>query len=100
MSAPTRVGSDLLIATAIAGVIESVLTAWAFVTAGRLDGRHVWLEISQMPGAQISEQLFRHIGWLPAIVSTFVIQWLLFAAVILAINRFCQLFSRRLVRDA
>jgi len=94
MSGASRARSDLLIAAVIAAVIESVLTVCGFVTAGKLDGRHVWLEISQMPGAQISEQLFHRVGWLQAIVSAFIIQWLLFGAVIVALTNFWRAIAR------
>jgi hypothetical protein len=63
MSQHTRF-RDLKIALLTGVLTEPLFAGVLFVLAGELAGRHKWLE-SQMPGAQISELIFAHVG-LPA----------------------------------
>jgi len=93
MPSPGRILHDIKIAVVI-GVLTELFLAWrAFEIGSELVGRHRWLEISQMPGAQISEQLFRHTGLLQALSFAIVFQSTVFSIVVLGV-----LYAYRLIR--
>ena len=90
---PVGTFRDVIIAAAVGVAIESLLAWRAFEMGSELVGRHPWLEISQMPGAQISEQLFRHTGLTQALAFAIVFQGAAFAVIALG-----ALYAYRLVR--
>lgn len=75
---------DIIIALAAGIAVEVTLAALAFWLAGILGTDHPWLQISQMPGAQIAERLFRFAGVPGALACAIVIQALIFTGLILA----------------
>ena len=83
---------EIMVAAAAAAAVEVLLVLASLNTASELRGRHFWLEVSQMPGAQVSERLFRHVGLIQAIASTFFIQWCIFTMLILGCMYCYRLF--------
>jgi hypothetical protein len=61
---PNAIGTlrDLKRAALVGAATEAILAWFAFEAGSELVAKHPWLEISQMPGAQIAELLFHHIG--------------------------------------
>jgi hypothetical protein len=74
---------DIKAAASAAAIVELLLASIALRTASELTGSHFWLEVTQMPGAEISERLFGHTGLIAAIPSVFLIQWIIFTVLIL-----------------
>jgi len=74
---------DVKAAVLLAAIVEFLLVLTALKTASELTVRHFWLEVTQMPGAEISERLFGHKGLIAAIPSVFLIQWSIFTVLIL-----------------
>ena len=74
---------DIKVAVLVAAIVELLLVLTALKTATDLTGRHFWLEVTQKPGAEISERLFGHTGLIAAIPSVFLIQWGIFTVLIL-----------------
>ena len=82
---------DLKVAIISAAVLELLLIALSFVLGSELVGRHFWLELLQMPGAQIAVHLFRYAGFPQALACTVLIQWVVFGAIILGVKYACRL---------
>jgi hypothetical protein len=84
---PKSIGTlrDVKIAALIGGAVEALLACCAFEMGGDLVGRHPWLEISQMPGAQIAERLFRWVGLAQALTFAVLFQGIVFAIIVLGI---------------
>jgi hypothetical protein len=80
MQKPMRSWRDLTIA-GIAGVfVEGLLALWSFMAQGELTGRHPWLEVSQLPGAQIAEMIAGHASYLAALAFALLFQAILFCS--------------------
>ena len=77
-------------AAALMGVATEALLA---ILAFDLVGRHPWLEMSQMPGAQIAERVFNHSGLPTAVAFALIFQAALFTVLILGITYACRLLS-------
>jgi hypothetical protein len=88
---------DIKLADAVGAAVELALFALAFVagSASPKSASLVWLEISQMPGAQIALELFRHVGRLPAFICAYLIQASVFAAITLGAIRLFVCCGRR-----
>ena len=80
MQKPIRTWRDLRVAGIAGATVEALLAAWSFVAQGELTGRHPWLEISQMPGAQIAEMTAGRISYALALAFAVLFQAILFAA--------------------
>ncbi len=80
---------DIGIALIAGAVAEAILVVAGFELGSDLADRHPWLAISQMPGLQISEQLFSHPGshasLFQAMTSGFLIQGTVLSVVALGV---------------
>jgi hypothetical protein len=78
---------DLGIAATLGLVGEAALAVLNFTREGDIAEDHPWLQISQEPGAEIAERLFRHVahGVVPAIACTILIQTVILAALALTV---------------
>ncbi len=90
-----RTFRDLVIAALVGLVAEVVLALLNFESAGDPGENHPWLQISQRPGADIAERLFRHVGVPPAIACAILIQTAIFAALTVTI-----IYSWSLLQEA
>ena len=74
---------DLIAAALIGAGAELFLFVLTFRARGELIGRYTWLEMSQMPGSPLAEELFRFSRLAGAVwyanVTVLLIQGLLFA---------------------
>ncbi len=93
MSRTINTLSDLTIAATAGTVTEAILAVRAFELGSELMGRHPWLEISQMPGAQISERLFHQSGIVQALIFALFVQGVIFTVIILGV-----IYAYRLIR--
>jgi hypothetical protein len=82
-----RTFRDLVIAALVGLAAELALAVLSFSAEGDIAGNHPWLQISQKPGAEIAERLFRHLahGLVPAVACAILIQTIIFAALALAV---------------
>jgi hypothetical protein len=79
---------DLLVAIASGFLAEAVLVTAIFSLPVDINGRHPWLELTQMPGAQIALEVGWFRAWFRAyqvaIVFAFLVQAVLFGSLISA----------------
>jgi hypothetical protein len=96
MSDSVRILRDLKIAAFLGFATELLLAGRMFAAQGEL-GYHPWLEISQMPGAQIAERVFRHSGLRieAPLAFAIVLQAIFYGAIALGIIYFCRIASAR-----
>jgi hypothetical protein len=82
MSRSATARRDLLISALCGFGVEAMLAALNFIVEGDLMRDHPWLQISQKPGAEIAERLFRYVphGVLPAIACVILVQAVIFAS--------------------
>ena len=83
---------DIIVAFLVGFVAESLLAVRAFMTNSQIGGDHPWLRIFQMPGAEISLQLFGRSGALSRFAGVFqaqacaiLIQSAIFASALLGV---------------
>jgi hypothetical protein len=89
---------DISVALIVGLVSESLLAVRSFMTNGEILGDHPWLRIFQMPGAEISLQLFGRSGALHRFAGVFqaqacaiLIQGAIFASAILGVIYVCRM---------
>jgi hypothetical protein len=91
---------DIAVAVLVGFVAESLLAVRSFMTSSEISGHHPWLRIFQMPGAEISLQLFGRFGALSRFTGVFqaqacaiLVQSAVFASTLLGVIYVCRILS-------
>lgn len=86
---------DLILATLLGVLAESILVLVLYFGGVDLYNHHPWVEISQMPGAQIAERMFRHSGRPQALALAFFVQAVIFGSLITTLTCVFRLVKER-----
>lgn len=80
----------LTIAALTGMAVELCLGLRGYVAQGQLYSDHTWLQILQMPGAQIAERVFRYSGLPEALTCVFVVQSAIYGSIIHTVLDICR----------